>query len=79
MNEVGTFGIGSAAYWWSRLVAIEARLVMYLHYQDWVWQLIYADDFLWYISGEDPFGSKSDSHNCTSTEALPLQDVSSHP
>ena len=56
VNQVGTFGIGSAAYWWSRLAAVASRLVLYLHGHDWVWQLLYADDYLWYVSGGDPFG-----------------------
>ena len=30
LNQVGTFGIGSAAYWWSRLIGGPTRLVMYV-------------------------------------------------
>jgi hypothetical protein len=54
---VGTFGIGSAAYWWARLAAIGARTVLYIQGRSWLWQLLYADDFLWYASGDHPFDS----------------------
>jgi hypothetical protein len=47
VNCVGTQGIGSAAFWWSRLVGGLARAALYLHGQATVWQLVYADDFDW--------------------------------
>ena len=53
LNEVGTFGVGTAAYWWSRLMAAVARGCLYLHGRDWVWQLVFADDEHWSSTGPD--------------------------
>ena len=50
-NEVGTFGMGSASYWWSRLFGCAGRLVMYTLMHHPFWQLIYADDTKWTASG----------------------------
>ena len=52
INEVGTFGVGSAAYWWSRLAALASRGVLYLMGTNWFWQLLFADDFAWVVWGE---------------------------
>jgi hypothetical protein len=35
VNTVGTFGVGSAAYWWSRLAAIAVRLGYKVAAQAW--------------------------------------------
>lgn len=44
INTVGTFGISSASYWWSRLFSGVGRVVGYvLNQQDWH-QLVYVDD-----------------------------------
>ena len=51
MNEVGTFGIGSAAYWWGRLISGPNRIVLYILGRAWFWQLIFADDYSWVASG----------------------------
>ena len=45
INQVGTFGIATAAYWWGRLVAALGRIGMYLQRQEYVWTLLFADDF----------------------------------
>ena len=44
INCVGTFGISSASYWWSRLFAGISRLTAYIMQQQKWWQLVYADD-----------------------------------
>ena len=50
-NEVGTFGMGSASYWWARLFGGAGRLVLYTLMHHPFWQLIYADDTMWTASG----------------------------
>ena len=50
---MGTFGIGSAAYWWSRLIGGPCRLVFYILGQRWFWQLLFADDFQWSAGGPE--------------------------
>ena len=47
VNTVGTFGVGSAAYYWSRLAAIAVRLGYKVASQAWlVYFLLYVDDGL---------------------------------
>ena len=29
--------------------------MLYLHGSRWFWQLLYSDDYLWYVSGDTPF------------------------
>ena len=53
INGVGTFGIGSAAYWWGRLAAALSRSALYIMFREWFWQLLFADDFNWTSSGGD--------------------------
>ena len=53
MNEVGTFGIGTAAYWWSRLAAGAGRMSILLTHCEEFWQLLFADDYQWQFSGEN--------------------------
>ena len=55
LNRVGTFGVGSASYWWGRLAAGLARLTLSLVGQDFVWQHIYADDLKWSAHGANKF------------------------
>ena len=44
INTVGTFGVSSASYWWTRLFSGIGRLVGYiLNQQNW-FQLVYVDD-----------------------------------
>ena len=47
LNKVGTFGICSAAYHWSRLMGGLGRLVYYMWGKAAVWQLIFVHDLLW--------------------------------
>ena len=51
INRCGCFGIGSAAYWWSRLAAGIARIIMAVYGRDFAWQLVYVDDLLWMAWG----------------------------
>jgi hypothetical protein len=45
VNRVGTVGVSSAGYHWSRLAGGIARLVWSLsEWNHWIFQLIYADD-----------------------------------
>ena len=47
MNTVGTFGIASASYYWSRVAAAIGRLVQYLSaYSSTSWHMLVADDYL---------------------------------
>ena len=47
LNTVGTFGIASAPYWWSRLAAAVLRLGQAIWSADYSgWALLFADDFL---------------------------------
>ena len=47
INTVGTFGIGSAAYYWSRLMAGIGRAAFYMLGQSELFMLVYVDDLLW--------------------------------
>ena len=47
LNKVGTFGICSAAYHWSRLMGGLGRLIYYMWGKAALWQLIFVDDLLW--------------------------------
>ena len=55
INRVGTFGVGSACYWWSRLAALLARFSLYMIEISYAWQLIYADDLKWTANGQDKY------------------------
>ena len=55
VNRVGTFGIGSACYWWARLAALVARVAGSCAGRAKLWQLIYADDVLWSAAGPRKF------------------------
>ena len=45
LNTVGTFGVGSAGYWWGRAGAAIMRLTHYaLGYTHAIWALLYSDD-----------------------------------
>ena len=47
VNTVGTFGIASASYYWSRVAAAVGRLVQYLSaYTSTSWHMLVADDYL---------------------------------
>ena len=53
LNTVGTFGIGSAGYFWSRALAVIARVLLCLLGKADIWQLIFVDDFSWHLYGPD--------------------------
>ena len=42
LNMVGTFGVSSASYWWSRLVAAAHRLGLLVVSSEWpLWALLF--------------------------------------
>eukprot|EP00973_Karenia_brevis_P074939 10413697-Karenia_brevis.AAC.1 len=45
VNTVGTFGIGSAGYWWARLGGGTGRVVHSLMHGEEFWLFLFADDF----------------------------------
>ena len=51
VNEVGTFGMGCASYWWSRLFGLVTRSAISLALRDMVYQFLFADDVNWLASG----------------------------
>ena len=51
LNLVGTFGVGTAAYWWARLMGGIAMAALYLQQDHWTWQLLFADDLHWAAGG----------------------------
>ena len=54
VNTVGTYGIGSAAYWFNRLGALIQRLALYVAGgQGLRWLLRFADDYLALVQGAD--------------------------
>lgn len=44
INKVGTFGVSSAPYWWSKLFAAIGRFVGHLMQTAVFWHLVYVDD-----------------------------------
>ena len=55
VNRVGTFGVGTACYWWSRLAGTMGRIAIATSQQEWLWQLIFADDLKWTAHGPHKF------------------------
>ena len=55
LNRVGTFGIASAPYWWSRLMALVGRFVGHMMGCHWFLQLVYVDDLHGVFVGERKF------------------------
>ena len=52
INTVGTYGLGSASYWWGRLGALLQRVVLYITGPAGLkWALRYADDFIFLTGG----------------------------
>jgi hypothetical protein len=51
INRVGTFGVGSAGYWWGRLAGGIARIAVAFCENEWAFQFIYADDLRWTCHG----------------------------
>ena len=51
LNTVGSFGVGSAGYWWGRAGAALLRLAHYLQGRShMLWLLLYSDD-CWATAG----------------------------
>ena len=44
INRVGTFGIGTASYWWSRIAACLHRFAAAFFVGDWIFAFLFADD-----------------------------------
>jgi len=44
LNRTGTFGVASAAYWWSRLMGLIGRFGLNVIQNDWMFVLIFVDD-----------------------------------
>ena len=44
LNKTGTFGVASAAFWWSRLMGLLGRFAFNLTEQDWLFVLVFVDD-----------------------------------
>ncbi|CAE8737766.1 unnamed protein product [Polarella glacialis] len=53
INRVGTFGIGSKAYWWGRLAAAAGRFVLRTCGTSFLWMSIFADDLKVVAGGAD--------------------------
>ena len=51
LNTVGTFWVGCASYWWSRLLAVPARLAIGPAQKDPSFQLVFSDDVSWFGKG----------------------------
>ena len=57
LNTVGTFGVSSAAYWWTRLFACVGRWVLRIIAFLWNMQLVYVDDLHIVTAGRDKFAT----------------------
>jgi len=55
VNTVGTFGISSAPFWWTRLFGIVGRMVAFIMGNAWCLQLVYVDDLHVSVAGEEKF------------------------
>ena len=55
VNKVGTFGVSSASYWWTRLMGTVGRLVGNAMGTEYNYQLIYVDDLHVVVFGERKF------------------------
>ena len=55
VNKVGTFGVSSAAYWWTRLFAAVGRVVSRILGIQWILQLVFVDDLHLVAVGEKKF------------------------
>ena len=53
LNRTGTFGVSSAAYWWSRLMGLLGRHAMNLMGNLWFLVLVFVDDLHMAAGGKD--------------------------
>ena len=51
LNKVGTFGVASAAFWWSRLMGLVGRLGVRISASDWLFVLCFVDDLHLAVGG----------------------------
>ena len=51
INKVGTFGVSSAPYWWSKLFALIGRFVGHVMQTAAYWHLVYVDDLHGALTG----------------------------
>ena len=54
-NRVGTFGVSSTPYWWSRLMGLIGRFSAYVMGTSWFMQVIYVDDLHGSFTGQHKF------------------------
>eukprot|EP00435_Cladocopium_sp_Y103_P026445 s953_g6.t1 len=57
VNQVGTFGISSAPYWWAKLFSLVGRFVGYLMANAWFLHLVYVDDLHGSFAGSAKFSN----------------------
>ena len=55
LNAVGTFGVSSASYWWTRLFACVGRWTLRLLRNRWNIQIVYVDDLHIVVKGPGKF------------------------
>lgn len=53
LNKVGTFGVASAAFWWSRLMGLIGRFAFAISLQDWLFILTFVDDLHIAVGGQN--------------------------
>ena len=54
-NKVGTFGVSSAPYWWSRLFGLIGRFVSYILGTELFYHMVYVDDLSGAFLGDRKF------------------------
>ena len=55
VNRVGTFGVSSASYWWTRLFGLVGRMVTWVLRRAPNLQIVYVDDLHMLVWGRDKF------------------------
>ena len=53
LNKVGTFGVASAAFWWSRLMGLLGRHALNILGNDWIFILTFVDDLHIAVGGRN--------------------------
>eukprot|EP00435_Cladocopium_sp_Y103_P011931 s1588_g3.t1 len=57
LNRTGTFGVASAAFWWSRLMGLLGRHALNLLSDEWFFVLVFVDDLHLASGGKDRWAS----------------------
>ncbi len=52
LNKVGTFGVASAAFWWSRLMGLIGRFGLQILANDWIFTICFVDDLHIAVGGQ---------------------------